>query len=237
METKYLLAGDKSIVVELGDTIDEEINRKVINLMKNIEESNLMESIDEMIPTYRSLMINYNPLKVTFNNLINSIKEIESNLKISDKGEIKVVKIPVLYGDDFGPDIETVAKQNDLTIEEVIKLHSEVEYLVYMLGFTPGFTYLGGMNKKLETPRLSNPRVKIPAGSVGIAGKQTGVYPIDSPGGWQLIGRTPIDLYEPKREKPILLSAGDYVKFIPITKEKFEKILSEGGSNQWDSQF
>lgn len=237
METKYLLAGDKSIVVELGDAIDEEINRKVINLMKNIEESNLMESIDEMIPTYRSLMINYNPLKVTFNNLINSIKEIESNLKISDKGEIKVVKIPVLYGDDFGPDIETVAKQNDLTIEEVIKLHSEVEYLVYMLGFTPGFTYLGGMNKKLETPRLSNPRVKIPAGSVGIAGKQTGVYPIDSPGGWQLIGRTPIDLYEPKRENPILLSAGDYVKFIPITKEEFEKILSEGGSNQWDSQF
>lgn len=237
METKYLLAGDKSIVVEFGDTIDEEINRKVINLMKNIEESSLIESIYEMIPTYRSLMINYNPLKITFNNLINSIKEIESNLKISDKGEKKVVKIPVLYGGDFGPDIETVANQNDLTIEDVIKLHSEVEYLVYMLGFTPGFTYLGGMNKKLETPRLSNPRVKIPSGSVGIAGKQTGVYPIDSPGGWQLIGRTPINLYDPKRENPILLSAGDYVKFIPITKEEFEKILSEGGSNQWDLQF
>ncbi|GAA0709123.1 5-oxoprolinase subunit PxpB [Paraclostridium ghonii] len=237
METKYLLAGDKSIVVEFGDTIDEEINRKVINLMKNIEESSLIESIYEMIPTYRSLMINYNPLKITFNNLINSIKNIESNLKISDKGEKKVVKIPVLYGGDFGPDIETVANQNDLTIEDVIKLHSEVEYLVYMLGFTPGFTYLGGMNKKLETPRLSNPRVKIPSGSVGIAGKQTGVYPIDSPGGWQLIGRTPINLYEPTREEPILLSAGDYVKFTPINKEEFEKILSEGGSNQWDSQF
>lgn len=231
METKYLLAGDKSIVVEFGDIIDEEINRKVINLMKNIEESNLIESIYEMIPTYRSLMINYNPLKITFNNLINSVKEIESNLKISDKGEKKVVKIPVLYGEDFGPDIETVAKHNDLTIEEVIKIHSEEEYLVYMLGFTPGFTYLGGMNKKLETPRLSNPRVKIPAGSVGIAGKQTGVYPIDSPGGWQLIGRTPIKLYDPKRENPILLSAGDYVKFFSITKGEFDQILSEGSSN------
>lgn len=231
MEIKYLLAGDKSIVVEFGDIIDEEINRKVINLMKNIEESNLIESIYEMIPTYRSLMINYNPLKITFNNLINSVKEIESNLKISDKGEKKVVKIPVLYGEDFGPDIETVAKHNDLTIEEVIKIHSEEEYLVYMLGFTPGFTYLGGMNKKLETPRLSNPRVKIPEGSVGIAGKQTGVYPIDSPGGWQLIGRTPIKLYDPKRENPILLSAGDYVKFFPITKEEFKKILTEGGAN------
>lgn len=231
METKYLLAGDKSIVVEFGDIIDEEINRKVINLMKNIEESNLIESIYEMIPTYRSLMINYNPLKITFNNLINSVKEIESNLKISDKGEKKVVKIPVLYGEDFGPDIETVAKHNDLTIEEIIKIHSEEEYLVYMLGFTPGFTYLGGMNKKLETPRLSNPRVKIPAGSVGIAGKQTGVYPIDSPGGWQLIGRTPIKLYDPKRENPILLSAGDYVKFFPITKCEFDQILSEGSSN------
>ncbi|OXX83910.1 allophanate hydrolase [Paraclostridium benzoelyticum] len=221
METKYLLAGDKSIVVEFGDIIDEEINRKVINLMKSIEKSSLSDYIYEMIPTYRSLMIIYNPLKIAFKNLINTVKDMESNLEILEKHEKNIVKVPVLYGNDFGPDIETVAKHNGLKIEDVIKLHSEAEYLVYMLGFTPGFTYLGGMNNKLETPRLANPRVKIPEGSVGIAGKQTGVYPIESPGGWQLIGRTPIKLYDPKRENPILLKAGDYVKFIPITKDEF----------------
>lgn len=231
METKYLLAGDKAIVVEFGDIIDEDINRKVINLMKNIESSSLINSIYEMIPTYRSLMIIYNPLKITFNDLINSVKNIEYNLKILDKREKNIIKIPVLYGNDFGPDIDAVAKHNGLSIEDVIRLHSEAEYLVYMLGFTPGFTYLGGMNSKLETPRLANPRVKIPEGSVGIAGKQTGVYPIESPGGWQLIGRTPIKLYDPKRENPILLKAGDYVKFTPITKDEFDTFLNEGGNN------
>lgn len=231
METKYLLAGDKAIVVEFGDIIDEDINRKVINLMKNIESSSLINSIYEMIPTYRSLMIIYNPLKITFNDLINSVKNIESNLKVLDKREKNIIKIPVLYGNDYGPDIDTVAKHNRLSIEEVIRLHSEAEYLVYMLGFTPGFTYLGGMNNKLETPRLDNPRVKIPEGSVGIAGKQTGVYPIESPGGWQLIGRTPIKLYNPKRENPILLKAGDYVKFTPITEDEFNTFLNEGGVN------
>lgn len=231
METKYLLAGDKAIVVEFGDIIDEDINRKVINLMKNIESSSLINSIYEMIPTYRSLMIIYNPLKITFNDLINSVKNIESNLKVLDKREKNIIKIPVLYGNDYGPDIDTVAKHNRLSIEEVIRLHSEAEYLVYMLGFTPGFTYLGGMNNKLETPRLDNPRVKIPEGSVGIAGKQTGVYPIESPGGWQLIGRTPIKLYNLKRENPILLKAGDYVKFTPITKDEFNIFLNEGGVN------
>lgn len=231
METKYLLAGDKAIVVEFGDIIDENINRKVINLMKNIESSSLINSIYEMIPTYRSLMIIYNPLKITFNNLINSVKNIECNLKVLDKREKNIIKIPVLYGNDCGPDIDTVAKHNRLSIEDVIRLHSEAEYLVYMLGFTPGFTYLGGMNSKLETPRLDNPRVKIPEGSVGIAGKQTGVYPIESPGGWQLIGRTPIKLYNPKRENPILLKAGDYVKFTPITKDEFNTFLNKGGVN------
>lgn len=231
METKYLLAGDKAIVVEFGDIIDEDINRKVINLMKNIESSSLINSIYEMIPTYRSLMIIYNPLKITFNDLINSVKNIECNLKVLDKREKNIIKIPVLYGNDYGPDIDTVAKHNRLSTEEVIRLHSEAEYLVYMLGFTPGFTYLGGMNNKLETPRLDNPRVKIPEGSVGIAGKQTGVYPIESPGGWQLIGRTPIKLYNPKRENPILLKAGDYVKFTPITKDEFNIFLNEGGVN------
>lgn len=229
MESKYLLAGDKSIVVEFGDVIDESINKKVIQLMKTIENSPLMDVIYEMVPTYRSLMINYNPLKVDFDEFINSIKSLEKNLEAVDKIEKNVVKIPVLYGGKYGEDIESVANHNNISIEEVIKIHSEREYLVYMLGFTPGFTYLGGMDERIETPRLENPRVKILAGSVGIAGKQTGVYPIDSPGGWQLIGRTPIKLYDPTNESPILLSAGDYVKFELITKEEFDSIASKVG--------
>lgn len=230
METRYLLAGDKSLVVEFGDAIDEEINRKVINLMKNLEESKLIDVIDEMVPTYRSLMINYNPLKIDYDDFLLEIKDLEKNLKNIGKVKKNIVEIPVLYGGEFGPDIETVANHNNLSIEEVIDIHSKGEYLVYMLGFTPGFTYLGGMDNKIETPRLSNPRVKIHAGSVGIAGKQTGVYPIDSPGGWQLIGRTPLKLYNPNKENPILLSAGDYVKFVPINKEEHENILKEGGT-------
>ncbi|MGL5756462.1 MAG: 5-oxoprolinase subunit PxpB [Paraclostridium sp.] len=225
MKTRYLLAGDKSIVVEFGDIIDETINRKVINLMKNIEVSNLTSVIDEMIPTYRSLMINYNPLKIEYDDFVLEIKKLEKKIKTTDKLEKNIIEIPVLYGGEFGPDIENVASHNNLSIKEVIDIHSKCEYLVYMLGFTPGFTYLGGMDDKIETPRLKSPRVKIPAGSVGIAGKQTGVYPIDSPGGWQLIGRTPIKLYDINKERPILLSAGDYVKFVPINKTEYENIL------------
>lgn len=229
MQTRYLLAGDKSIVVEFGDKIDEKINRKVTQLMFNIQKSELNEVIYEMIPTYRSLMINYNPLKVDFDKFIDNIKKLEENMKDIKDSEKNIVKIPVLYGGEHGPDIETVASHNSLSTEEVIKIHSEKEYLVYMLGFTPGFPYLGGMDERIETPRLKTPRVRIPAGSVGIAGKQTGAYPICSPGGWQLIGRTPIKLYNTKSENPILLKAGDYVKFIPISEEEYNSIIDKEG--------
>ena len=140
----------------------------------------------------------------------------------------EVLEVPVLYGgEEMGPDLKFVAENAKMSEEEVIKLHSEPEYLIYMLGFTPGFTYLGGLNDAIETPRLKTPRVKIPAGSVGIAGKQTGVYPIDSPGGWQLIGRTPLKMYDADREKPILPEAGQYIKFVPIDRAEFDRIAAE----------
>lgn len=229
METKYLISGDKSVVVQFGDVIDETINRKVMALMKAIEGSSLKIYIDEMIPTYRSLMINYDPIKIDFDELLKNIKDLESNIKDVDIIEKNIIEIPVLYGGEYGPDILNVAKHNNISEEEVIKIHSSKEYLIYMLGFTPGFPYLGGMDKKIETPRLQTPRTKIPAGSVGIAATQTGIYPIDSPGGWQLIGRTPLKLYDENKENPILLKAGNYIKFIPITKSEFDKISSENG--------
>ena len=138
-----------------------------------------------------------------------------------------VLEIPVLYGGGAGPDLEFVAQHNNKTPEEVIKIHTSAEYLIYMLGFTPGFTYLGGMDESIATPRLKQPRVKIPAGSVGIAGSQTGVYPIDSPGGWQLIGRTPVRMYDPNRADPILPKAGEYIKFYAITQEEFDEIARQ----------
>lgn len=231
MNTRYLLAGDKSIVVEFGDLISEEINKKVVSLMEAIENSDINNFIDEMIPTYRSLMINYNPLKIDFDSLLKEVKLLEKNIKSSGAIKKNIIEIPVLYGGEYGPDIENVAKHNNLSIEEVIKIHIEKEYLIYMLGFTPGFPYLGGMDERIETPRLKIPRTKIPGGSVGIASKQTGVYPIDSPGGWQLIGRTPLKLYDPDKESPILLKAGNYIKFIPITKEEFDKLSAENGGD------
>ncbi|MPN40513.1 Kinase A inhibitor [bioreactor metagenome] len=127
----------------------------------------------------------------------------------------------------MGPDIGFVAEHNDKTIEEVVRIHSAPEYLIYMLGFTPGFPYMGGMSAEIATPRLTSPRVKIPGGSVGIAGSQTGVYPIDSPGGWQLIGRTPLKLYDAHREKPILLQAGQYVKYRPVDQAEFDDIAAQ----------
>lgn len=229
MKTKYLISGDKSVVVEFGNTIDEDINKKVMSLMKAIEDSNLNKYVDEMIPTYRSLMINYDPINIDFDAFLEKLKDLESNIKDVKTNEKNIIEIHVLYGGEYGEDIANVAKHNNLTEEEVIKIHSSKEYLIYMLGFTPGFPYLGGMDKRIETPRLQTPRIKIPAGSVGIASTQTGIYPIDSPGGWQLIGRTPLKLYDENKENPILLKAGNYIKFIPITKEDFDKISSENG--------
>ncbi|HSQ87954.1 5-oxoprolinase subunit PxpB [Romboutsia sp.] len=224
METKYFLGGDKSIIVEFGNEINEGINKKVISLMKVIEKSSLKNVVTEMVPTYRSLMINYNPLNIEYDNLINKVKELEQKLEYIKLEEPKIHEIPVCYNKQFGIDIETVANHNNLTVDEVIQIHTSKEYLIYMLGFTPGFPYLGGMDERIATPRLQIPRTKIHAGSVGIAGSQTGVYPIDSPGGWQIIGRTPIKLYDENREQQILLRAGDFIKFVPITLDEFIKI-------------
>ena len=138
-----------------------------------------------------------------------------------------VIEIPVLYGGEMGPDLENVAKHNHKTPEEVIQIHTSEEYLIYMLGFIAGFPYLGGMSKEIATPRLKSPRVKIDGGAVGIAGEQTGIYPVDSPGGWQLIGRTPLKLYDADREKPILLEAGQYIKFRSVSKKEYKKIEKE----------
>lgn len=229
-ETKYLIAGDKAVTIEYGNEISEDISSKVRAMMVALE-SNKIEGIIEVVPTYRSLMIHYDALIIGYDNLVKKLKLLESNLKDISLPEPEVMEIPTLYGRENGLDIENVAHHNKITVEEVIEIHSSKEYLIYMLGFTPGFPYLGGMDERIATPRLKAPRTKINKGAVGIAGSQTGIYPIDSPGGWQLIGRTPLKLYEPNREVPILLKAGNYIKFVPISENQYkaiEKAVNDG---------
>ena len=220
---KYLIAGDRSLVVEFGDKIEEQVNSKIRSLTLAMERACIV-GINEIIPTYRSLMVIYDPMIMELDNLIGEIKSIISKMHELKLPDAKVIEIPTLYGGEYGPDIEFVANHNKISADEVIKIHTNVEYLIYMIGFTPGFPYLGGMSDKIEAPRLQNPRTKIPVGSVGIAGKQTGIYPIESPGGWQLIGRTPVKLYDPCREDPVLLNAGDYIKFVQIDENEYKNI-------------
>lgn len=232
-ETKYIPAGDKSLVMEFGNSISPDINAKIRNMVKTLDESKIV-GIEEVIPTYRSLLIIYDPLLIGYDGLVNKLKELEKASADTDSAEARIVEIPTVYGGEYGPDIEFVAEHNNLTVEEVIKIHSSTDYLVYMLGFTPGFAYLGGMDERIETPRLQTPRTKIPAGSTGIAGKQTGIYPIDSPGGWQLIGRTPVKLYDPLADPPVLLNAGDYVRFVPIDEEEYFRIKELVDKGQYE---
>lgn len=232
-KTRYLAAGDKAIVLEFGNEISQKVNLLVRKTYYCISKGNI-EGIEEMVPTYRSLIIYYNPQKVKYANLSKKLKELEKSVTEITLPASHFTEIPVLYGGEYGPDLEFVAQFNKLSTKEVISIHTEKEYFIYMLGFSPGFAYLGGMSDKIATPRLEKPRIKVLGGSVGIAGKQTGIYPIESPGGWQIIGRTPIKLYDPKKEFPFLLKSGDYIKFYPINQEQFkeiEKKVDEGNYN------
>ena len=223
---RILLTGDTSLSVEFGNAINEAINHDIRAYKIALEKADI-PGIVETVPTYRSLMVHYDPSVIRYGELR---KKLETLLGEMDEIVIPpspVLEIPVLYGGEMGPDLPFVAENAGMSEEEVITIHSGTEYLIYMLGFTPGFTYLGGMSEKIAAPRLKQPRVKIPAGSVGIAGTQTGVYPIDSPGGWQLIGRTPVKMYDPDREVPILPEAGQYIKFFPVTQEEYDAILRE----------
>jgi inhibitor of KinA len=177
----------------------------------------------EYIPAFSSVSVVYNPMKIKYEKIYSLLSEILCNLNSSPEEEKRVVKIPVCYGGKFGPDIQYVADHNKISVEEVIKIHSSGEYLVYMIGFAPGFPYLGGMSDKIATPRRKSPRTFIPKGAVGIAGMQTGVYPISTPGGWQLIGSTPQQLFMPEEYPPSLLKSGDIVKFYPISFDEYEK--------------
>lgn len=223
---RFLLNGDTAVSAVFGDRISEEVNRTIRAFQLLLTERKV-PGIVETVPTYCSLMIHYDPDRISCDRLLGTLKELAASIDTAALPPSEVLEIPVLYGGEMGPDLAHVAENAGISEEEVVKRHSAPEYLIYMLGFTPGFTYLGGLDPSIETPRLKTPRVSIPAGSVGIAGKQTGIYPIASPGGWQLIGRTPVRMYDPLRETPILPRAGQYIHFFPINEEEYRKIEGE----------
>jgi KipI family sensor histidine kinase inhibitor len=221
-ETIFRLMGDRGLLLEFGDEISPEVNEKVRRMTLAIQAESI-EGIVEIVPTYRSLLILYNSLILSFVDLKKRLERIEKGLQQTPFPEPKLTQIPALYGGSYGPDLEEVAKYHQISPEEVIQLHCSKPYFIYMIGFMPGFPYMGELPEALITSRLKTPRLSVPAGSVAIAQRQTGIYPMESPGGWQIIGRTPVKLFNPEREPPALLQMGDLVRFFPISEKEFKE--------------
>jgi len=215
---QYRVMGDRALLVELGDEIDVEVNNKVRELFVAIKADPL-EGVVETIPSYRSLLLIFDPLKTTLSLLQNRV-DLLKTLDLSQLPEPRRIEIPVLYGSEYGPDLEWVAGYHGITPDEVIRLHTAHTYHVYMIGFMPGFPYMGELPEALMTPRRETPRTVVPRGSVALAQRQTGIYSTQSPGGWQIIGRTPLTLFDPGKWPPALLEMGDRVKFFAIDEEE-----------------
>jgi inhibitor of KinA len=215
-------------MITLGDTIDERTHRLVRAAAKRIRGDPPPGFVD-LVPAFVSIAVHYDPIgaarrgEAPYEHVVSFLRDRLAGLDVEDLGAPRIVEIPVCYGDDLGPDLDDVARIHNLTSEEVIELHSGAEYLVYMVGFMPGFAYLGGLPEQIATPRRKTPRTAVPAGAVGIGGRQTGVYPLVSPGGWNLIGRTPVKIFDIAREEPTLLATGDRVRFRPISRAQFEQ--------------
>ena len=229
---RIIPASDSAILVEFGDSIDYDINAQVYALQTEIEGSDIAPTVIESIPSYRSLLVEYDLNQCNFADLRDRLDDLVKG--ISDIGkrnlghDVDTHQIPVAYGGEYGPDLQTVADHAGLSTDEVIEIHSSVDYRVFMLGFAPGFPYLGGMDERIACPRLKTPRTLVPAGSVGIAEYQTGVYPNPSPGGWQLIGRTPIKLFDVNADPPAAMLPGTKVNFVPITHEEYDDTVNLG---------
>lgn len=218
----YYLMGDRGLLLEFGEEISSEVNERVRRMALAIQ-TKVIEGIIETVPTYRSLLIIYNPLILPIEKLKKRLEETEAGLQQAPFPEPKLTRIPVVYGGPYGPDLNDVAKYHQISTEKVTRLHCSKPYLIYMIGFMPGFPYMGELPEALAIPRLKTPRLSVPAGSVAIAQRQTGIYPMESPGGWQIIGRTPVKLFDPVKDSPALLQMGDFVQFYPISEKEFRE--------------
>lgn len=223
-EIRYLPSGDCALTVEFGDRIDRALSARAMALRRALEHRAL-EGVIETVPTFRSLMVHYDPLTISGSGLREEIEALEID-ETEEAIEGRTVTLPVVYGGTHGPDLEDVAKVGGVTPEEAVKLHSAITHYVYMMGFAPGHPYLGDLPKELTLPRRETPRTRIPAGTVAIAVGQTVIYPFESPGGWRAVGRTPAVLFDIRSDPPALLSTGDHVRFRPIEVEEYDELAS-----------
>ncbi|MDZ5471629.1 5-oxoprolinase subunit PxpB [Bacillus sp. 31A1R] len=224
MDYEIYPLGDQSLIIQFGDGISEETNALVHAAAEKIRQASLPGLI-EIVPAFHTLTVHYQPFIVgstfPYRKILSELHTILSNDGQTNRLKGRCIKIPVCYDEEFAPDLSFVAQLNNLRTEEVIQIHTSNSYHVYFLGFSPGFPFLGGMDNRIATPRRDTPREKIASGSIGIAGAQTGIYPIETPGGWRIIGRTPLTLFNPKKTHPTLLKPGDTILFFPITKDEF----------------
>lgn len=226
MQPILLPLGDRAVLIRLGDRIDEATHRRVRALCARLDAGDV-PGMTEYVPGYASVAVHYDPARLpdpAHARIAAALAAALANLPEDALPPARTVEIPVRYGGDAGPDLDELARGHGLSTSEVIHLHTSADYLVHLLGFAPGFPYLGGLPERLATPRRATPRACVPAGSVGIGGAQTGVYPIESPGGWHLIGRTPLRLFTPAAAEPTLLRPGDRVRFRAISPEEFQRL-------------
>ena len=205
--------GDSSLLIQLGDEIDLAVNQRVHALASLIEASSI-NGVIETVPAYTTLLVHYDPLILSFTQIKNHMRAGIAQVEETNSRKPRRVQVPVRYGGDYGPDLEFVASHCGFQVEDVIRIHAKRIYTIFMMGFTPGFPYMGKLDDAIVIPRLQTPRTRVPTGTVAIAGSQTGIYSIDSPGGWRLIGWTPLRLFSPESDTPFLFSPGDEVKFI-----------------------
>jgi KipI family sensor histidine kinase inhibitor len=209
-------SGDAALLVTFGEAIELATNRQAHALAHLLQDEPL-PGLGEAVPGYTTLLVHYDPLELDYARLLDWVRPRAARALQSGETLLPAprrVEVPVFYGGSFGPDLEFVAEHNGLHPEDVVRRHTARDYPVYLVGFTPGFPYLGGLDESIAAPRLSSPRQQVPAGSVGIAGQQTGIYSVESPGGWRLIGWTPLKLFDPARQPPSLLAPGDVVRFV-----------------------
>lgn len=236
MRAKFLPCGDCAVTVNFGNEINRQTNRRVTEFTAAAEKAKIPGAV-EYIPAFCSVTVIYDPLKTTQKELIRSLKKAQKNGAGENDFKPVLYKIPVCYDGEFAPDMQSVEEITKLPKEEIIKIHTGRDYPIYMLGFLPGFAYLGDMDERIAAPRLEVPRVKIERGSVGIGGNQTGIYPSDSPGGWRLIGKTPVRVYDERKESPILYRAGDQIRFYRITKDEFYEIDQKCESGEYAAEW
>jgi KipI family sensor histidine kinase inhibitor len=231
MDVRFLPAGDTALTVEFGDRIDRQLNDRVLHLRASLRVA-AIDGVVETVPTFRSLMVHYDPNRIGGSQLTEIIRNLLDDR--APKGSVRRLwRVPIYYGQDCAPDLAEVAERTALTPQEVARRHSAVEYHVYMIGFVPGFPYMGDLPTEIDLPRRREPRAKVPPGSVAIASGMTGIYPIESPGGWHLIGVTPIHLFDAGCSRPSLFTTGDTVRFHAIGRDEYDVIRAAVAASKY----